>query len=460
MQKSKLTTIGIIIVTIVLAGVAIFTAVRLYQTRATKVTPSDSKADLISCPAGKIPNPVYSSDPAGGFPGCTLAVNPPCCVNDTSAVVTATPTSFCSQISGTCTSNTTGQCISYTNGCQKLELCLPSSTSCTLTQTTPTPASNSCLPKAYFDIVLTDANGDNAGTCKPTTITFGSNGLSCNNTGNLSCDQYLAQLTQQSGVNKTGGCYDTVTACQKPDDKAALFRYFYNGTSCVSTNHRYWTSGTSANNDTDADDLNHRTCVTNLTLAGVAKKVCYTTKPACQADNAQPTPTATSRTNPTPTATPVDLPNTCLLEFTISSTSTMTPTPTATSVVTTTPTATPTATATSTSIATVTPTPTATSVVQCSMSCTNNADCSSGLMCYITSGNTTGMCRNTQCLSESDCTCNTVTVTATSTTTTVVYNPTTTPEQPQLPDAGTTWPTLLGTGFGILVIIGSLLLAL
>ena len=71
-------------------------------------------------------------------------------------------------------------------------------------------------------------------------------------------------------------------------------------------------------------------------------------------------------------------------------------------------------------------------------------------MCYIASGATTGNCRNTQCLSEIDCTCATATSTATA-------GPTT---EPSLPVVGTSWPTILGTGFGILVIIGSLLLAL
>jgi hypothetical protein len=71
-------------------------------------------------------------------------------------------------------------------------------------------------------------------------------------------------------------------------------------------------------------------------------------------------------------------------------------------------------------------------------------------MCYIPSGSTTGNCRNTQCLTESDCTCAVATSTAT-------VKPTT---EASLPVVGTSWPTLLGTGFGILVIIGSLLLAL
>jgi hypothetical protein len=68
------------------------------------------------------------------------------------------------------------------------------------------------------------------------------------------------------------------------------------------------------------------------------------------------------------------------------------------------------------------------------------------MICYIPSGSTAGNCRNTQCLSETDCLCAVATSTATS--------------QPTLPVVGTSWPTLVGTGFGVLVILGSLLLAL
>lgn len=67
------------------------------------------------------------------------------------------------------------------------------------------------------------------------------------------------------------------------------------------------------------------------------------------------------------------------------------------------------------------------------------------MICYIPSGSTAGNCRNTQCLSETDCVCN--------------ATPTTT-AQPSLPVVGTRWPTLLGTALGVFVILGSLLLAL
>ena len=122
-------------------------------------------------------------------------------------------------------------------------------------------------------------------------------------------------------------------------------------------------------------------------------------------------------------------------------------------------TATPTATATSTSKATATATSTsnatatatATANPQCNNSCTNNSGCPSGLMCYITNGATSGNCRNTQCLSETDCLCPVAVV---------ITNAPVATAEPTLPVVGTRWPTILGTGFGILVILGSLLLAL
>ena len=128
----------------------------------------------------------------------------------------------------------------------------------------------------------------------------------------------------------------------------------------------------------------------------------------------------------------------CSMSFTLSEGSS---TPTATS----TATATATGTATATSTSTATATATATSNPQCNNNCSENTDCPNGLMCYKTSGATTGSCRNTSCLTETDCLCPVPTSTATS--------------QPELPSVGTTWPTIVGTVFGILVILGSLLLA-
>lgn len=201
-------------------------------------------------------------------------------------------------------------------------------------------------------------------------------------------------------------------------------------------------------------------------------------------DTPTPTPTVPSTSTPTPTATP-------------------TPTPTRT------PTATPTATATATATATPnpqcnsgctsnsqcpsqyvcyipsgettgncrnaqclaqsdcvcateeptpTPTPTATATAtanpQCNTSCTDNSQCMGDHICYIANGATSGNCRNAQCQTESDCTCSVATTTPTS----IAQGPT--PTAPSLPEAGTSWPTILGAVFGVVVILGSLLFAL
>lgn len=134
--------------------------------------------------------------------------------------------------------------------------------------------------------------------------------------------------------------------------------------------------------------------------------------------------------------------NTCSLSFTLAtSTATATATSTATSTATATSTSTSTATATSTSTATAKATPNS-----CGGTCGSNANCQNSLICVIANGATSGFCRNQACQSETDCVCN--------------GTPAPTASQPSLPNSGTEWPTLFGMGLGILVIIGSLLLAL
>lgn len=129
----------------------------------------------------------------------------------------------------------------------------------------------------------------------------------------------------------------------------------------------------------------------------------------------------------------------------VCSTPTPTPTPTPTKTPTPTPTDTPevTATPTPTPIAYTTPTPTpipSAWVNACGGSCSTNANCASGMMCY------QGVCRNPQCTTSNNCTCS---VAAASTT-----------NNPTLPQSGTDWPTYLGAGVGILVILASIVLAL
>jgi hypothetical protein len=180
--------------------------------------------------------------------------------------------------------------------------------------------------------------------------------------------------------------------------------------------------------------------VTTVILAGVAIVTAYKLYQTRQTAVTPNAPESKPRADNDLSRDPI-----CRLDFTITLT-TASPSPTATP--TATPTVTATATATSTATATVTasPSPTATPNPQCNNSCTSNSNCPSGLMCYIPSGQTAGNCRNTQCLSETDCSCPVATPTATA--------------QPVLPKAGTSWPTVLGTGFGVMVIIGSLFLAL
>jgi len=147
---------------------------------------------------------------------------------------------------------------------------------------------------------------------------------------------------------------------------------------------------------------------------------------------------------------------------------------------------------------TPTPTPTPTPIPQCNDTCTTSANCPSSLTCFIGSGATSGHCRNTQCSSEVGCICPTATPTPTPTAAPNLCGgtcgsdsncgsglscyqgfcrnpscpsqsscscpgttaPTPTPAAPALPVSGTDWPTIVGAGFGLFVIIGSLLLAL
>lgn len=80
----------------------------------------------------------------------------------------------------------------------------------------------------------------------------------------------------------------------------------------------------------------------------------------------------------------------------------------------------------------------------CGGTCGSNANCKSNLFCY------QGYCRNESCPSQTNCTC--------------PAGPTATPGptgiQPSLPNAGASLPTIFGIGFGSLLLIGALILAL
>ena len=87
-MKNKIATIGIIIATLILAGVAVFTAIRLYQLRKESVAPtaptSKPKAQEVpvACTSlaftlGVTPTPTSTPTPTPtGTPGATATPNP------------------------------------------------------------------------------------------------------------------------------------------------------------------------------------------------------------------------------------------------------------------------------------------------------------------------------------------------------------------------------------------------
>lgn len=174
-----------------------------------------------------------------------------------------------------------------------------------------------------------------------------------------------------------------------------------------------------------------------------------------------PTPTPTRSPSPSPTASPVPLCNSVCNETSdcpssmichIPSGSTAgncrnTSCTSATNCVCATATPSPTPTRTPSPTPVVTITPSSSPVAQCNSACTSNSQCTGSMICYIPSGQTAGNCRNSQCLTETDCTCAVAVVT-------------TPPAEPTLPVVGTSWPTIVGSVFGVIVILGSLLLAL
>lgn len=145
-----------------------------------------------------------------------------------------------------------------------------------------------------------------------------------------------------------------------------------------------------------------------------------------------------------------------------------------------TPTATATTTATATATATTQATATATSASSCNSACTSNSNCASGMVCNITSGATSGTCRNSLCVSDSDCVCTgTATATATSKATSTVkatITPTKTATATAratvatnsgsgqtpvpVPVTGANLPTIVGSVVGFALLIISLALAI
>lgn len=96
----------------------------------------------------------------------------------------------------------------------------------------------------------------------------------------------------------------------------------------------------------------------------------------------------------------------------------------------------------------------------CGGTCGSNSNCAANLVC------SQGFCRNPSCVSSTNCVCNTVSfVTSTpspkaSATSSSIFQKTNSPTATAfpIPETGTSWPTILGTTFGIIVILASFML--
>lgn len=92
----------------------------------------------------------------------------------------------------------------------------------------------------------------------------------------------------------------------------------------------------------------------------------------------------------------------------------------------------------------VTPTPTP---LTCNSTCSSSSQCSSNLVCYITAGQSVGVCRHPSCQTESDCSCLTTSPAPS-------VSPTPTPSvTPTVPKSGTAWPTIFLIAGGMLLLV-------
>lgn len=92
----------------------------------------------------------------------------------------------------------------------------------------------------------------------------------------------------------------------------------------------------------------------------------------------------------------------------------------------------------------ITPSPTTPPSLSCNSACSSSSQCPSDLTCYISSGQTTGVCRRATCTDRTDCVC---------------LQPTSPPVATALPQTGGEQPKNLGTlaGGAFILIAGSIL---
>lgn len=148
---SKIGTILIIVATVILAGIAIFTAYRLYELRQQSVAPnapsSNPKADTISSPTSAC-NLSFTLSSATATPTATGSATPTPTGTGTATPTptgtgsaTPTPTGEPNSCGGTCGSNINcGNGLYCYNGYCRNPSC-PSDTDCNCGASTPTPTS-------------------------------------------------------------------------------------------------------------------------------------------------------------------------------------------------------------------------------------------------------------------------------------------------------------------------------
>jgi hypothetical protein len=405
MKKNKLVTGLIVLATLVLAGVAIFTAIRIYQLRNQAVSPA---------------NP--SSEPEAAMPGIDDAAT-----EGQTGIVTfkcGTITQTTKPVREKKTVKDGDNCDDRGSGpCRTIRRVTVGSTTTTSkfdVIITPVSESPSC-PRTTTNYLRCDLQQKNEvidysatyeikaeRATAPVTVKVLKNSNWCKEP----CGHYPSGICTNSGkreeatliLNAANGYKTTVTIARKADS----------GKACGTFQTDIWFTYISD-------------CMQFTPPAGewgtLTWSMCYTGKD-CPLSTATPmvgscSNFAFSLTTPTATAT---------------ATSTSTATATATSTATSTSTATATSTSTSTAVATGTPTPT---LASCNNTCDTSDDCRSGLTC------SEGVCRNPSCVDRSNCTC---TIARTS--------------EPEMPNAGVSLPTIAGIGSALLLLVVSLALAL
>lgn len=134
MRNKNFTTIIIILATVILAGVAIFTAIKLYQTRQGTVAPTAPT----SKPAAATPAPATSCQQLAFTLTVTSSSPTPTPTPTATATATATPTPL-PQCGTSCTTNSDcpSSMVCYVGACRNASC--TTATNCVCTTATPTP---------------------------------------------------------------------------------------------------------------------------------------------------------------------------------------------------------------------------------------------------------------------------------------------------------------------------------